>query len=105
MIGERLRMLRKNKGISQEKLADTLGLTKSTVSLYEKNKTEPNDKIKILLAQYFNISIDYLIGVIDEEVCYYSEKNFLKYPNEMSEEEETLIKEFVNYIYFKRKNQ
>ena len=68
MIGERLRELRKNKGLSQQKLSDILGLTKSAVSLYEKNKTEPNDKIKIIIAKYFDISVDYLIGVIDEEI-------------------------------------
>jgi len=37
MIGERLRMMRKNKGISQTELGNVLGLKKSTISLYENN--------------------------------------------------------------------
>ena len=102
MIGERLKILRKNKGISQRELGDIIGLKKSTVSLYENNKTEPNDEIKIIIARYFNVSADYLIGVIDEEVCYYSGKKFLIYPDEMSNEEEILINEFIHFIYCRR---
>ena len=102
MIGERLRILRKNKNITQTQLADILGVKKSTVSLYETGKSDPADEFKIAIARYFNISLDYLIGVIDEAVCYYNGKKFLKFPNDISDEEEKLINEFIDFIYHRR---
>jgi len=96
-------MLRKNKKLPQRVIGDLLGLQKSTVSLWEMNKTEPNDIYKIILAKYYNVSVDYLVGLIDEEVCYYTESKFLKYPDNMTDEEQTLINEFINYIYNRRK--
>jgi len=48
--------------------------------------------------------VDYLIGVIDEEVCYYSGKKFLKLPKDVSEDEEILINEFIDFIYSRRKS-
>ena len=102
MIGERLKILRKKSGITQTELANVLGVKKSTISLYETGKSDPADGFKIMMAQYFDISLDYLIGVIDEEVPYYNKKKFLKYPEALSDEEEKLINEFVNFIYVRR---
>jgi len=102
MIGERLRELRKSNGVTQEELADVIGVKKSTISLYENNRSDPADEYKIGIAKYFNISLDYLIGVIDHEVCYYNERKFLKFPDEISEEEEKLINEFISFIYHRR---
>ena len=65
MIGERLRIVRKNKGTTQKELSDVLGMKKSSISLYEIGKIDPPDEVKISIAKYFNISLDYLIGVID----------------------------------------
>ena len=105
MVGERLRMLRKNKGITQTKLGEILGLHKSTLSLYEKNKGDMSDENKCKIAKYFNISLDYLLGLIDEEVCYYDDQKFLIYPKDMTSEEETLIREFIDFIYSRRKKR
>ena len=63
MIGGRLKQLRKNKGISQRELAEILGVRKTAVSLYETDKNDPADSIKITLAKYFNISLDYLESI------------------------------------------
>ena len=102
MIGERLRKIRKEKGIKQEELGDIIGVQKSTVSLYEIGKNDPSDKVKIEIAKYFNISLDYLIGVIDEPVPYFSHDVFLKLPDDMSSEEKTLLSEYLDYIAFRR---
>ena len=103
MIGERLRTLRKNKGITQKELADILGVRKAAVSLYETGKNDPTDPIKIILARYFNISVDYLIGIIDDEVSYYDNNIFLKLPENISDEEKRLINDVVELILFRRK--
>ena len=104
MIGERLRMLRKKRGITQTELADVIGVKKSTISLYETGKSDPADEFKIAIAKYFGISLDYLIGVVDEDVCYYDRKKFLKYPDDISEEEEKLVGEFIDFIYHRRES-
>jgi len=102
MIGERLKQLRKEKGITQQKLAEILGVRKAAVSLYETGKNDPADPIKITLARYFNISLDYLIGVIDDRVRYYSEDNFVELPENVSDEEKQLVRNFVEFIEFNR---
>lgn len=57
----RLKNIRKSKGISQLKLALDLNTSQNTISRYETGQREPsiNDLIKI--ADYFNVSIDYLL--------------------------------------------
>ena len=58
----KLRNLRKEKGISQLKLAMDLNMSQNTISRYETGDREPgiNDLIKI--AEYFDVSIDNLVG-------------------------------------------
>lgn len=61
----RLKELRKQRGISQLKLAMDLGLSQNTVSRYETGEREADYRTLILLGDYFNVSIDYLLGRTD----------------------------------------
>lgn len=65
MIGERLRDLRIQKGLTQQQLADQLHLAKHNISAYERNFNEPPDAIKIAIALYFDVSVDYLLGLTE----------------------------------------
>ena len=58
----RLRELRKKKGISQLRLATDLNTTQNTISRYETGEREPGIDELIKIADYFNVSVDYLIG-------------------------------------------
>ena len=58
----RLKELRKKKGISQLRLATELNTTQNTISRYETGEREPGIAELIKIADYFNISVDYLIG-------------------------------------------
>jgi transcriptional regulator with XRE-family HTH domain len=62
MIGERLRKLRKAKGMTQEQVAAYLNAAKSTVSQYENNVNEPDLKTLVKLADLFGVTVDYLFG-------------------------------------------
>lgn len=62
MIGERLRKLRKAKGMTQEQVAAYLNAAKSTVSQYENNVNEPDLQTLVKLADLFGVSVDYLFG-------------------------------------------
>ena len=58
----RLKELRKKKGISQLRLATDLNTTQNTISRYETGEREPGLDELIKIADYFNVSVDYLIG-------------------------------------------
>ena len=62
----RLKELRKKKGITQLKLAMDLGLNQNTVSRYETGEREADYKTLIMLADYFNVSVDYLLERTDD---------------------------------------
>ncbi len=57
----RLKMLRKERHISQLKLAMDLGLNQNSISRYETGEHEADYKTLIALADYFDVSIDYLL--------------------------------------------
>ena len=61
----RLKELRKKKGISQLRLATDLNTTQNTISRYETGEREPGIDELIKIADYFNVSVDYLIGRTD----------------------------------------
>ncbi len=57
----RLKELRKAKGISQLKLAMDLGMNQNSVSRYENGERQADYSALIAIADYFNVSIDYLL--------------------------------------------
>ena len=61
----RLGELRKNRKISQLKLSMDLGLNQNSISRYEKGQREADYKTLIAFADYFNVSIDYLLERTD----------------------------------------
>lgn len=61
----RLRELRNKRGISQLKLAMDLSMNQNTISRYETGEREADYKTLIVLADYFNVSIDYLLERTD----------------------------------------
>ena len=98
MVGERLRLLRKKRKVSQEALADAIGVRKSTVSQYETNINDPSDPVKIGIAKYFNVSIDYLMGLTDIETTFYDEARFWEIPETMTEEGKSLVRDFIEFV-------
>ena len=61
----RLKSLRKEKGISQLKLALDLNMSQNSISRYETGEREADYRTLILIADYFDVSIDYLLGRTD----------------------------------------
>ena len=57
-IADRIQCLRKNKGLSQEELADKVGVSRQAVSKWETGTTYPDITLLPQLATYFNISIE-----------------------------------------------
>ena len=64
-FGENLRVLRLDKKIGQNELARVLGLSNASISYWENGKQEPSASALFKLAQFFDVSIDFLIGLED----------------------------------------
>jgi transcriptional regulator with XRE-family HTH domain len=62
---ENLKNLRENAGLSQEKLANQLGVAQQSIHSYERGIYEPDIATLKQLAAFFNTSVDYLIGNTD----------------------------------------
>ena len=66
MFAERIKMLRKEKGITQVELAEAMGLSKGTIAMWEVGKREATFDTLCKLAEFFGKSIDYILGRSDD---------------------------------------
>lgn len=92
-IGERLRILRKSKGLSQAKLASLLHIAQSSINRYESGLTSVPLEVLDSYHKYFNVTMDYIFGYVDNP-------RGALFPQQKSEEKiradqlEHLIKEY-----------
>lgn len=63
----RLKELRGKSGLSQPQLAQEIGVTKQTISLWERGPRRPDFQTMENLADYFNVKLGYLLGEIDDD--------------------------------------
>ncbi len=66
MYGERMKFLRKERKVPQQQLADLMGVKIRGYQYYEKEQTEPTINALIALADFYGVSIDYLVGRTDD---------------------------------------
>lgn len=72
-FGKRFKELRNEKGLKQQELVDDFNkiyghtFSKSSISQYENDKRKPENEALTNFASYFNVTIDYLLGVSDEK--------------------------------------
>jgi Predicted transcriptional regulators len=67
ILHERLRELRKSKNLTNEAAAEGIGISVRAYRHYETGDREPNVDTLIALADYFGVSVDYLIGVMNKD--------------------------------------
>lgn len=67
MLGERLKDLRKSKKVTQDEVAKVLKITRGAYSHFENNRNEPSLDLLNKLADYFDVTSDYLQGRTDEK--------------------------------------
>lgn len=65
MITDRLIKLRENKQLKQTEVAKLLNIGAVTYNRYEKGEREPDHNMLVRLATFFNVSVDYLLGITD----------------------------------------
>lgn len=89
MFGEQLKILRNAYCLSQKKLADTLHVSKQTVSNWENDNIAPSVEMLIKIAAFFHVSTDFLLGL--------NSKTYLDI-SELSLEKISLIQQIINSI-------
>ncbi|MEM6282988.1 MAG: helix-turn-helix transcriptional regulator [Chloroflexota bacterium] len=82
LAGKRLRELRRAVGLNQDELGEKIGASYQQISRIERGESNPTPETLVALAQVFNVSADYLLGLSDEP-------NLL--PETLTEEERALI--------------
>ena len=58
---DRLKLLREQKGLSQEELGKSVGLSKSTIGMYEQGRREPDSATLLKIANLFKVSVDFFL--------------------------------------------
>lgn len=64
-LSERLVALKQSRDLLQKSIANDIGVSLRAYQYYERGEREPNVSVLIALADYFNVSIDYLVGRTD----------------------------------------
>ena len=65
MIGKRLKELRTSEGLTQQELAKILNVSSMSISFYENEQRKPDSDFIISVSKYFDVSTDYLLGLIN----------------------------------------
>ena len=101
MIGERLIELRKDRGLTQKELSEMLYVNYRTYSGYERNENEASDDFKVKLAQFYNVSVDYLLGVSDHPRPVVDGDGYIRIPKPLSDSGRKELEQFVSYLLAK----
>ncbi len=94
-LSNRLKLLRNEKNVMQKDIANYLNITTSAYGFYEQGKRTPPPEILSALAEYFDVSVDYLIGRVDtKQICNKKQVNI----NENEKDVEELLEETMSQI-------
>lgn len=106
MFGKRLKLLRDKHNLSQQELGKSLSLAKQTISGYENGTRKPDQDILMRFADYFGVSVDYLLGRTDdpsprpkiETIAAHRTDDPM---DDLPEEARRSVEEFIDYVYKK----
>lgn len=98
LVGERLAELRKDMGKTQKQIAADLHVNYRTYSSYERGETEPGDDVKIAIAKYFNVSLDYLLGIIDRPRPLNEDNRYIRLPHPLSVSAYNDLMKYMQYL-------
>lgn len=105
-FGRRIRNLRINNGYSMQDLANKLGVTKSSINMWENGSSIPKDNILIALSKIFNVSIDYLLGnekmeekIPENKTLHYIQRNLEKLDEQKLKQAEKILQTVFDDIF------
>lgn len=100
-IGERLQEIRKDHKLTQKQLAGILGISWRTVGAYETNACMPDYEVLVNISKHFNVSLDYLLGLVDEQFPIQREPIMI--PDGLSSKSIDSVKDYIKFLHLKEK--
>lgn len=120
-LGGNIKELREAKNLTQRELAKILNIANSTLSQYESNIRIPSDDVKVQIADFFNVSIDYLLGRpfnadknkdVPKSKAFQLEEEFpegvsllYRANEELTAEQKEIMLRLINNVFFDDKNK
>ncbi|EGK59520.1 XRE family transcriptional regulator [Centipeda periodontii DSM 2778] len=103
----RMKLLREQHNLSQTDLAKILNISRQSYNFYENEKRDPDTTMLIRIADFFNVSLDYLLGqtndpspLIKEKTPSYQEE-VLRDIEDITPEMASEVRQFINYLKHK----
>lgn len=94
-----LKMIREKKGLSQQALADILEISQQSINKYENHETEPDIAMLIKMADFFAVSVDFLIDHTTKDDSSAEEVSLVsKYRLLSKAEQDSILAVMDNYI-------
>ena len=92
ILGQRLKELRIENGLTQEEFGQPYNIKKSTVSQYESGASRPDDELKIRIASDYEVSLDWLMGFSDTRSLF----------EDLTDDEMMEVIKFIEFLKYKR---
>ena len=96
-FGSRLLEARKNKGISQEELAKFLGTKGPAIGRYERDEMKPSIEVAAKMADYLDVSLDYLVGQTDKQLDQITMKRIIEVQN-LKQDTQDKIFDYIDLV-------
>lgn len=105
-IGEKIKKLRQEKDVSQAELGEIVGVHEKHISRYERGISQPSAEILRKMADFFGVSIDFLVS--EDNITFDNPKDnelldYFEEANRLEEEDKNIIKGVLDAIIFKAK--
>lgn len=104
-FAERLKYLRKTRGVTQTELAKHLGCRNNTISSYETAEHQPEYNVLMQIAEYFHVSVDFLLGAdlsADKLECIPEEIRLIQLYRMLDFEEKEAVFRLINLLVQKK---
>jgi len=102
ILAERLTLLRTESGLSQYKLAGITGFSRGLIANYEQGRREPDYNTLLTLANLYHVSIDYLLGRVEERNAIYSHfklnPEFIDIANNLTSESQEDLGRYIRLL-------
>lgn len=103
IFSEQIKKIRSNSKLTMEQFADKLGVTKSSVSMWENSNVVPREEVLRKIAIEFNVSIDKLLGIsvdeVDNPTLRYIHRNLEKLDEKKLEKAEKVLRTVFDDIF------
>lgn len=104
-FGDRLKELREEKELKQAELANLFNISPSTIGMYEQNRRTPDFTLLSSLADFFNVSVDYLLCRTD--IRNYEEYTIAAHTDDrtqqLSDDDRKQLDDFIDFLIAKSK--